>query len=114
MKVAIAHDCNEVSDRIGNCLEYALVTIEDHTVTDRDHLENPGHEAVEIPAFLAIHKVTHVVTGSMERKAVDLFQDNDIDVLLGISGSVETVIREIIDGKIPLGEGSCRQMLECS
>lgn len=114
MKVAIAQDGNEVSGHFGHCQEYALFTVEDHTIVKRELLKNPGHEPGRLPALLAQHKVTHVVAGGMGPKAVDLFCANNIEVFLGVSGQIDSVIRDFIEGKVTQGQSNCHHTHECS
>lgn len=65
MKVAIAKDGNEVSAHFGHCSEYAVFDIADNKIIKQTILESPGHDPGKLPAFLATHKVTHVLAGGM-------------------------------------------------
>jgi len=113
MKVAIAKDGDLVSEHFGHCAEYALFNIENNTITRKEILQSPGHEPGKLPALLAQHHVTHVLAGGMGPKAVDLFCANNIEVLLGISGPIDSVIRNFIAGKITPGQSSCHHTHEC-
>ncbi|MFA5331197.1 MAG: NifB/NifX family molybdenum-iron cluster-binding protein [Methanoregula sp.] len=114
MKVAIAKEGNSVSQHFGHCPEYALYDIENKTVTKTELLKSPGHEPGKLPALLAEHKVTHVLAGGMGPAAVNLFCQNNIDVILGVTGPVDTVIQDFINGKISPGKSSCDHSHECS
>jgi len=107
MKVAIAKEGDEVSGHFGHCTEYAVFDIADKKITKKTILQSPGHEPGKLPVFLAGHKVTHVLAGGMGPRAVDLFCENNIDVILGVSGPIDTVITDFIAGKISPGESSC-------
>ncbi|MCK9581498.1 MAG: NifB/NifX family molybdenum-iron cluster-binding protein [Methanoregula sp.] len=107
MKVAIAKDGNEVSEHFGHCSEYAIFTIEDAKITGTSILPSPGHEPGKLPQFLAEHEVTHVLAGGMGPRAVELFCANNIEVFLGISGLIDTVIQDFVLGKIIPGQSSC-------
>jgi predicted Fe-Mo cluster-binding NifX family protein len=113
MKVAIAKDGDEVSGHFGQCAEYALFTIQDTTITKKEILKSPGHEPGRLPALLAQHHVTHVLAGGMGPKAVDLFCANNIEVFLGISGKIDSVIQDFIAGKVIPGQSSCHHTHEC-
>ena len=113
MKVAIAQDGNEVSGHFGHCREYAVFTIENKTIVGRETITNPGHEPGRLPALLADHKITHVIAGGMGPKAIDLFCSHNIEVYLGISGPVDSVIQNFIDGNIVPGQSSCHHTHEC-
>jgi predicted Fe-Mo cluster-binding NifX family protein len=113
MKVAIAKDGNDVSGHFGHCAEYALFTVEDTTISKKEILTSPGHEPGKLPAFLAEHHVTHVLAGGMGPRAVDLFCTRNIEVFLGISGPIDTVIQDFVEGKIVPGQSSCHHSHEC-
>ncbi len=107
MKVAIAKEGDYVSEHFGHCTEYALFLVENGAVTKREILMSPGHEPGKLPPFLAGHDVTHVLAGGMGPRAVELFCQNDIEVYLGVRGSIEDAIQDFISGKIEQGESSC-------
>jgi predicted Fe-Mo cluster-binding NifX family protein len=107
MKVAIAKDGDIVSEHFGHCQEYTLFTVDDGRIVLKEDLVNPGHEPGRLPALLAQHKVTHVIAGGMGPKAVDLFCSNNIEVIIGISGPVDEVIKEFMAGTITPGQSSC-------
>jgi predicted Fe-Mo cluster-binding NifX family protein len=107
MKVAIAQEGNEVSAHFGHCTEYAVFDIANKEIMKKSILPSPGHEPGRLPVFLAGHGVTHVLAGGMGPRAVDLFCANNIDVILGVSGPIETVIRDFLAGKISPGQSSC-------
>ena len=107
MKVAIAKEGNDVSEHFGHCSEYAVFTIENGKVSSSSILPSPGHEPGKLPVFLAEHKITHVLAGGMGPRAVELFCANNIEVFLGISGNIDTVIHDFLAGKIIPGQSSC-------
>lgn len=107
MKVAIAKDGNDVAQHFGHCSEYAIYDVADSTITGKNILQSPGHEPGRLPAFLAAHQVTHVLAGGMGPKAVQLFCANNIEVFMGITGPIDSVIQDFIAGRISPGESSC-------
>ncbi len=113
MKVAIAQDGDMVSGHFGHCEWYILFAVSEGKIVERIDLPNPGHEPGRLPALLAGHNVTHVVVGGMGPNAVDLFCANNIEVFLGISGHIDSVIRNFTDGKITPGKSSCHHTHEC-
>jgi predicted Fe-Mo cluster-binding NifX family protein len=112
MIVAVAYDGDEVSGHFGHCEGYVLFSIEDGTIVRQERLPNPGHEPGRLPALLHDHGTTHVIVGGMGPKAVDLFCANSIEVYLGISGPVETVICDFVNGRITPGQSSCHHTHE--
>ncbi|MBP7120302.1 MAG: NifB/NifX family molybdenum-iron cluster-binding protein [Methanolinea sp.] len=110
MKVAIASDGMKVSEHFGHCRTYNLYSIKNGVIYQREELESPGHQPGILPPFLASHQVTHVIAGGMGPRAVELFQQHGIDVILGVSGSVDMIAQEFIAGRIVPGVSSCHHI----
>lgn len=107
VKIAIASEGTRVSEHFGHCGTYSLYSVENGVIFHREVLESPGHQPGVLPPFLASHQVTHVIAGGMGPRAVELFQQHGIQVILGISGPVDLVAQEFIAGRIVPGVSSC-------
>ena len=107
MRIAIAQDENQVSEHFGHCQGYAIFDVEDSIIYRRDDLPNPGHEPGRLPVFLAEHGVNLIIAGGMGPRAVELFNANGIQVLLGISGNVDYTAQDYIAGRLSPGKSSC-------
>ncbi|HZD43848.1 MAG TPA: NifB/NifX family molybdenum-iron cluster-binding protein [Methanomicrobiales archaeon] len=107
MIIAIAKDGNRVSEHFGHCESYALYRIDNEIIFKAGDLKSPGHEPGRLPAFLAEQNITHVIAGGMGPKAIQLFENYGIQVILGISGNVDRVAQDFIAGRILPGESSC-------
>ncbi len=107
MKIAIAQDGNRVSEHFGHCQGYAIFDVEESIIYRRDDLPSPGHEPGRLPVFLAEHGVDLIIAGGMGPRAVDLFRENGINVLLGIGGNVDYVAQDYIAGRLSPGKSSC-------
>lgn len=107
VKIAIASEGSRVSEHFGHCRIYNLYSVENGVIFKREELESPGHQPGVLPPFLASHGVTHVIAGGMGPRAVDLFQQHGIQVILGVGGSVDRVAQEFIAGRIVPGVSSC-------
>jgi len=106
MKFAIARDENLVSGHFGHCEGDIPFTVRNGKIVEEADLPNPGHEPGRLPALLAEHNVTHLFVGGMG-PAVDLFCANNVEVFLGISGDIDSVIRDFNGGSITCGQSSC-------
>ena len=107
VRLGIATENGYVSAHFGHCSEYTLVTIENGTIVGNEMVQSPGHTPGALPAFLAGHGVTHVIAGGMGPRAVDLFCEQGIEVLLGVEGPVEDIPVLFINGSIRQGESMC-------
>jgi predicted Fe-Mo cluster-binding NifX family protein len=107
MKIAIATENGRVSEHFGHCPAYTLYSVENDVIFRREDLPNPGHQPGILPPYLASHNVTHIIAGGMGPRAVQLFQEYGIQVILGVSGPVDRVAQEFIAGRIIPGISSC-------
>ncbi|NLM29337.1 MAG: dinitrogenase iron-molybdenum cofactor biosynthesis protein [Methanomicrobiales archaeon] len=107
MRIAIAMDGNQVSGHFGHCEGYAIFDVEDSIIYRRDDLPSPGHEPGRLPVFLAEHKIDLIIAGGMGPKAIALFHQNGIDVLLGVSGNVDYIAQDYIAGRLSPGVSTC-------
>lgn len=107
MKIAISTDGDLVSAHFGRCPHYTIVEIKNSAVKNKELVANPGHEPGKIPEFLNSQGVNIIVAGGMGPRAVGFFQEYNIEVVVGKSGLVETVIQEYIDGKLVSGQSTC-------
>jgi len=107
MRVAVACDSGYVSQHFGRCSEYRLFDVEDGKIVGETTLKSPGHEPGVLPRLLASHGVNCVIAGGMGPSAVNLFRQNNVQVLTGASGKVEEVVNAYLDGTLQLNESSC-------
>ncbi len=107
MRYAIAKDGDTVSAHFGRCLEYAIVDIENGQITGEKTVNNPGHEPGAIPSFLNSHQANVVIAGGMGARAIQFFKEFGIDTIVGVSGSISSVIKDLAEGTLKSGESSC-------
>lgn len=100
MKIAIASNNKEVSAHFGRCQEYHIFEIEDNAIISDYTLENPGHQPGFLPKYLSEKGIDTIVSGGMGKKAQDLFDRNNIKVIIGASGSTKAVAEKLIAGNL--------------
>ncbi len=108
MRAAISTDNNRVSMHFGRCPQFTIVDIEDGKEINREVIDNPGHSPGFLPEFLAGKKVDCIISGGMGQKARHLFSESNIEPVMGVSGSVESVIERIIKSTLKGGENICK------
>ncbi len=107
MKIAIATDGNSVAQHFGRCEQYTLVSIEDGEEIGRENVLSPEHQPGMLPLFLSAYNITHIAAGGMGPKAQELFVEKNIQVIVGVSGILENVIEDFIQGSLNIGESLC-------
>jgi predicted Fe-Mo cluster-binding NifX family protein len=107
LKIAISTDSGMVSPHFGRAPEFTFITIEDNKFIKKEVLPNPGHTVGSIPQFVSQHGAKCMIAGGMGHRAEGFFKEYGIDVIVGISGKIDEVIKKIIDGTLEGGESLC-------
>ncbi|GMQ64424.1 NifB/NifX family molybdenum-iron cluster-binding protein [Vallitalea maricola] len=100
MKVAIAKEGNVVSGHFGYCEGFQIYEVENNQVKDTTLVANPGHKPGFLPRFLGEKNVNVIIAGGMGATAQQLFNENNISVIVGASGELDEVIKRYLDGKL--------------
>lgn len=108
MRVAISTDGDYVSAHFGRCPQFTIVDIEEDKVKDKEVLDNPGHHPGFLPQFLQKKGVDAIVAGGMGQRAVGLFAEVGIEIVVGISGRIDEVIKQLTEGTLKGGESLCK------
>ncbi len=109
MKIAIATENGQVAPHFGRCPQYTLADLENGRVTAKELVENPGHAPGRIPEFLDSLDAKVIVAGGMGRRAQTIFEEKGIDWILGVTGSVDTALDDLCQGKLEGGESLCTE-----
>jgi len=112
VKIAVAVNDGMVSEHFGHCQGYALYHDEEGEVRPAGFLESPGHEPGKLPLFLAAHDVNLVIAGGMGPRAVELFRQNGIEVLLGVGGDADDAVARHSAGTLETGDSTCHHSEE--
>ncbi len=107
MKIAISTESGNVCAHFGRAPEFTFVTIEDNKIIKKEILQNPGHSVGSIPQFVNQQGAKYMIAGGMGRRAEDFFNQYGIEVIVGITGKVDDVIKKILDGTLKGGESLC-------
>ena len=107
MKIAISTDSGMVCAHFGRAPEFTFITIEDNKVVKKEIVSNPGHTVGSIPQLVNQHGAKYMIAGGMGRRAEAFFNQYGIEVIVGVQGSIDEVIKKIIDGTLEGGESLC-------
>ena len=107
MKVAISSDSGKVSPHFGRAPEFTFVTIEDNKIIKKDVFPNPGHTVGSIPQFINEQGASCIITGGMGHRAIQFFNQYDIEVIMGVDGDINDAIEKILNGTLEGGESLC-------
>ncbi len=107
MRVAISTDGQMVAPHFGRCEAYTIVDLEDGQVKRQERLPNPGHHPGFLPGYLAQQLVRGIVAGGMGHRAQMLFDEHDIQTIVGVTGTVVDAAAALAQGTLEGGESLC-------
>lgn len=107
LKIVICTESGNVAQHFGRAPTFTFITIENNKVIDKDVLPNPGHAVGSIPKFINEQGATCMITGGIGHRAVGFFNEYGIEVIRGVTGSVDDTIGKILDGTLEGGENIC-------
>jgi len=108
LRVAISTDGDFVSAHFGRCPSFTIIDIENGKITDKQVLDNPGHQPGAIPQFLHERGVNYIVTGGMGQRAVGFFSEFGIEPIIGVSGRIDETVEKLLNGSLEGGDSLCQ------
>jgi len=82
-RIAIPLENGILCSHFGHCQQFAIVDAENNLISDEILVTPPPHEPGLLPAWLAEKGVTDVIAGGMGQRAIDLFNQQKINVFVG-------------------------------
>jgi predicted Fe-Mo cluster-binding NifX family protein len=96
-----------VSQHFGHTPEFLIVTINDGKIVSREVYQSPGHEPGLLPRIMQQFGVTHVIAGGLGNKAREMFNERNITVISGVTGSIDDAVRALVEGRLVSGKNLC-------
>ena len=108
MKFAIPLAEGKLTAHFGHCQEFALVEVEDNQIKSKETLVPPPHEPGVLPKWLHDQGANVIIAGGMGARALDLFSQNDIKVIVGASAlAPEELVKQYLDNTLQTGGNVC-------
>lgn len=109
MRVAVAVDGDRVAGHFGQCEQFVVCTVEGGVVGERSVVASEAHQhgQCSAPTLLSRHGVTHLIAGGMGPRAVNALASIGIETFLGVDGSVDDVISDLVAGRLVSAPVEC-------
>jgi predicted Fe-Mo cluster-binding NifX family protein len=108
MKFAIPLAEGKLTAHFGHCQEFALVDVEDNHLKRKETLIPPPHEPGVLPKWLHELGTNVIIAGGMGARALDLFAQNNIKVIVGASAlTPEELVKQYLDNTLQTGGNVC-------
>lgn len=109
LKIAVASDNNQVAEHFGHCENFDIYVAENGQIVKGESVPNPGHKPGFLPVFLHEQGVDVIISGGMGGGAIDLFNENNIEVIVGARGDARTAAEEYLKGELKSTGSVCHE-----
>jgi predicted Fe-Mo cluster-binding NifX family protein len=109
MKIAVAAEGKNVTEHFGHCEGFMLYDVENGKIVKEESVANPGHRPGFLPNFLADKGVNVVISGGMGGGAIDIFNERNIEVVVGASGDAKTAVLNYLKGELKTTGSVCHE-----
>ena len=100
LRVAVASENNMVCGHFGHCETFEVFDTEGDKILSSKSVANPGHRPGFLPNFLHEMGVNTIISGGMGGGAVDIFNEHNIEVILGARGDSEDAVKAYLAGSL--------------
>ena len=107
MKIAVASMGNTVAQHFGHCETFNIFETEGKNIVSIDPVANPGHKPGFLPNFLADRGVKVIIAGGMGGGAVDIFNERNVEVIVGAVGDARANVEAYLRGELKTTGSVC-------
>lgn len=100
MKIAVASDKGQVTGHFGHCETFEIFETEAGKIVKDESLPNPGHKPGFLPNFLNDQGVNTIISGGMGGAAVNIFNEHNIEVIIGANGDAKEATEAYLKGDL--------------
>ena len=108
-RIAVASEGNNVTMHFGHCANFNLYDTEDGKIIAEKSVPNPGHKPGFLPNFLNDLGVNVIVSGGMGGGAIEIFEEHNIEVILGAEGDSREAVLAYIAGNLENRGSACEK-----
>ncbi|MDI3479621.1 MAG: hypothetical protein PWQ14_767 [Rikenellaceae bacterium] len=107
-KIAIPLENGVLSQHFGHCQTFAIVNVENDTITEIKEIVPPDHVPGLYPKWVAQFGVTDVIAGGMGQNAITLFNQQKINVFVGAPiKTAEELVIDFLNNNLNLNANYC-------
>jgi predicted Fe-Mo cluster-binding NifX family protein len=110
MRIAIPLADERLAMHFGHCERFALIDVDPigKKILKREDVEAPPHQPGFLPVWLAERGANMIIAGGMGQRALALFSEQGIKVVVGAQGdSPARLVTAFIAGELKAGENVC-------
>lgn len=111
MNKKIAVPVNEtglLDPHFGHCKFFAIMVVKDGKIISEEMVTPPPHEPGLLPRWLAEKDVTDIIAGGMGQKAIQIFNQNGVNALVGAPQiPAKNLAEGYLDGSLSFSGNYC-------
>ena len=109
MRIAVASEGKNVTEHFGHCEGFLIYDAENGEILKEEMVLNPGHKPGFLPNFLADRGVKVIISGGMGGGAFDIFNERDVEVIVGASGVARSAVESYLRGELESTGSVCHE-----
>lgn len=109
MKIATPCNGTEIWGHFGHCENFMIYDVENGEIVKEESVPNPGHRPGFLPNFLADMGVEVIIAGGMGGGAVDIFNERNVEVVVGASGDSKAAVSAYLKGELESTGAVCHE-----
>lgn len=109
MKIAVACEGKTITQHFGHCENFTFFETEGNKIVGAESKANPGHRPGFLPKFVAENGAKVIIAGGMGGGAVDLFNQYDVEVIVGAMGDAEENVKAYLAGELQSTGSVCHE-----
>lgn len=109
MKIAVASNGEFVTQHFGHCEVFHVFDVENQKIVKSESIPNPGHRPGFLPNYLNELGVNVIISGGMGGGAIEIFNEKQIEVIVGATGLSKDSALAYIEGNLKSTGSVCHQ-----
>lgn len=107
--IAVASEKENITEHFGHCENFNIYYSNKGIIEKSESVLNPGHKPGFLPRFLHDMGVNVIISGGMGGGAIDIFNENDIEVIVGASGNAKDAAKAYLEGNLHSSDLVCNE-----
>lgn len=109
MRIAVASEKEMITGHFGHCANFNIFDEEDGKVIRSESIPNPGHKPGFLPNYLNEKGVNVIISGGMGGAAVQIFNEHNIEVVIGTQGLASDAVEKYLKGELESTGSICHE-----
>lgn len=109
MKIAVASNGEVVTGHFGHCEFFHIYHTENQKIIKSEKVPNPGHKPGFLPNYLNELGVNVIISGGMGGGAIDIFNEKNIEVIVGAQGASIEAAQSYLAGNLKSTGSVCHE-----